>query len=177
MSIRQLVTGNDEQGNAIFLADQVVNPVEGALLPGFKSFELWSTKNGSVVPHKGELNKVENYFPEVNGSVFRVITFPAQVNGQSPFNFSEEAVGEMKTKLPGLMDHLEPENPSMHTTNTIDYGIVISGELYLELDNGEERLLKAGDCVVQNGTRHAWVNKSNAPATMAFILLGVNRES
>ncbi len=177
MNIRQFVTGNDKQGNAIFMANNDVIPVEGDLLPGFKTFELWSTKNGSVVPHKGELNQVDNYFPEVNGSVFRVITFPAQVNGQSPFNFSEEAVAEMQTKLPGLIEHLEPENPGMHTTNSIDYGIVISGEIYLELDNGEERLLTTGNCVVQNGTRHAWVNKSNKPATMAFILLGVNRES
>ena len=177
MSVRQIVTGNDEQGNAIFLADHEVNPIEGALLPGFKTFELWSTKKNSVVPHKGGLNNVDYYFPELNGSVFRIISFPPQISEQSPFNFSPEAVQEIQNKLPGLMEHLEPENPGMHTTNSIDYGIVLKGEICLELDNDQERLLRAGDSVVQNGTRHAWVNKSQEPAMMAFILIGVNREA
>ena len=65
-------------------------------------------------------------------------------------------------KLPGLIDVLEPNHPGMHTTDTVDFDIVISGEVYLELDDGEEVLLKAGDCVVQNGTRHAWHNRASA---------------
>ena len=76
---------------------------------------------------------------------------------------------------PGFVEHLELDNPGMHTTDSVDYGIVIAGEVYLELDNGEERLLTAGDCVVQNGTRHAWINRSGKPVTMAFILLGADR--
>ncbi|KGJ86578.1 cupin domain-containing protein [Colwellia psychrerythraea] len=174
MNIRQIVTGHDEQGNSIFLSESDVSPVQGSLLLGFKSFELWSTKKDSVVPHKGELNNVNNYFPETGGSICRVITFPPQE--ESSFNFSPEAIAETKELFPGLIEHLDPTSPGMHTTNSIDYGIVLRGEIYLELDNGEERLLTPGSCVVQNGTRHAWVNKSKQPATMAFILLGVNRE-
>lgn len=175
MKVQQVVTGNDKQGNSIFLSENTdVTPVQCSLLPGFKSFELWSTKKDSVVPHKGDLNKVEHYFPEKSGSIFRVITFPPQ--GESSYNFSPEAVAETKSLFPGLIEHLDPTSPGMHTTDSIDYGIVLDGEIYLELDNDEERLLTAGSCVVQNGTRHAWVNKSDKPATMAFILLGVNRE-
>jgi hypothetical protein len=175
MNIQQIVTGNDDQGNSIFLSETSdVTPVQGSLLPGFKSFELWSTKKDSVVPHKEDLNNVEHYFPETNASIFRVITFPPQA--ESSFDFSPEAVEETKSLFPGLIEHLDPTSPGMHTTNSIDYGIVLDGEIFLELDNGEERLLTVGSCVVQNGTRHAWVNKSDKPATMAFILLGVNRE-
>lgn len=177
MNIRQIITGNDDEGNAIFLADQNVNPIEGSLVPGYQSFELWSTKVNRTVPHKGELAKVDNYFPNINDSVFRVITLPPQIDGKTPFNFSPEAIAETKAILPGLIEHLDLTSPGMHTTDSIDYGIVLKGEIYLELDNGAERLLTAGDCIVQNGTRHSWVNKSSEPTIMAFVLLGAKRES
>ena len=64
----------------------------------------------------------------------------------------------------------------MHTTDTIDYGIVLSGEIWLEVDDGEETRLRQHDVVIQNGTRHAWRNKSSAPATAAFVLIGVERK-
>ncbi|MEU6548978.1 cupin domain-containing protein [Streptomyces sp. NPDC046915] len=60
----------------------------------------------------------------------------------------------------------------MHTTPTVDYGIVIEGEIVLELDGGRLTPLTAGDIVIQNGTRHAWRNHSDRPATMAFVLVG-----
>ncbi len=65
------------------------------------------------------------------------------------------AFGELQEKLPGLAEVIEPMNPGMHTTDTVDFDVILSGEVYLELDDGAEVLLKAGDCVVQNGTRHA----------------------
>ncbi len=65
---------------------------------------------------------------------------------------------------------MEPDNPGMHTTRTIDYGIILSGEIDLELDEGEVHLA-AGDVVVQRGTRHAWRNRSEEPCRVAFILI------
>jgi len=62
----------------------------------------------------------------------------------------------------------------MHTTPTVDYGIVLDGEIWLELDN-ETVHLKRHDIVIQNGTRHAWRNKGTAPATLAFVLIGATR--
>lgn len=64
---------------------------------------------------------------------------------------------------------------NMHTTDSIDYGVVISGEVYLELDDGVEVLLKPEDCVVQNGTRHAWRNRGSVPCLMAFVMIGATR--
>ena len=69
----------------------------------------------------------------------------------------------------------EDDNPGMHTTETIDYGFVLKGELTLELDDGVKKVLRAGDAYVQNGTRHAWHNQTDAPAVLGVIMLGAER--
>ena len=63
----------------------------------------------------------------------------------------------------------------MHTTDTVDFDVIVSGEVYLELDDAAEVLLKKGDCVVQNGTRHAWRNRSRQPCVIAVTLVGAER--
>lgn len=68
------------------------------------------------------------------------------------------------------------DNPGMHTSDSIDYDVVMEGEIHLELDDGESKKLSRGDVVVQNGTRHAWRNKSDKPATMLFVLVGAHRK-
>jgi quercetin dioxygenase-like cupin family protein len=83
---------------------------------------------------------------------------------------------EYGQKLPGLAERFEIESPGMHTTDTIDYDIVLEGEITLELDDGESRALKTGDIVVQHGTRHAWRNQSQKPATLMFVLIGADRK-
>lgn len=74
-----------------------------------------------------------------------------------------------------MASHTEPDSPGMHTTATIDYEYVVSGEIDLELDDGAEVHLRAGDTVVQNGTRHAWRNRGTAPCVIVVILIGANR--
>ena len=86
----------------------------------------------------------------------------------------EAAIKEIEEKLPGMLAHFEPGDPAMHTTDTIDYEYIISGEIWLELDNGEKVHLKAGDTVVQNGTRHAWRNRSTESCQMVICMIGVN---
>jgi len=81
----------------------------------------------------------------------------------------------LQEKLPGLAEVIEPMNPGMHTTDTVDFDVVLSGEVYLELDDGAEVFLKPGDCVVQNGTRHAWHNRSSQNCVIAVALLGAER--
>ena len=68
----------------------------------------------------------------------------------------------------------EPDDPGMHTTDTVDFDYVVSGEVYLELDDGAEVLLKPGDCVVQNGTRHRWNNRSDEPCVVAVCIVGAS---
>jgi quercetin dioxygenase-like cupin family protein len=86
------------------------------------------------------------------------------------------AVEELRQKLPGMMEVLEMDHPGMHTTDTVDFDVVISGEVYLELDDGAEVLLTAGDCVIQNGTRHAWHNRSSEKCVVAVTLVGAERK-
>ena len=86
-------------------------------------------------------------------------------------------VADERKRLPGLAERFEPESPGMHTTDTVDYGILMEGEISLELDDGEIVALKPGDIVVQNGTRHAWRNGGSRPATLIFVLVGARRSN
>ena len=175
MSFRQFVTGHDAEGNAVFISDGVAASTQVAMIPGYKTYELWSTSGLRQVPHDGTHPGVPSYFPDTDGAVFRVIVLPPASGDETEVDLSEEAVQELTTKLPGFIEHLELDSPGMHTTDSVDFGIVLDGEIHLELDNGEERRLEKGDCVVQNGTRHAWRNRSGQPTTMAFVLLGAKR--
>jgi hypothetical protein len=85
------------------------------------------------------------------------------------------AFAEIQAKLPGMVEILEPMHPGMHTTETVDFDVVLSGEVYPEFDDSSEVLLKAGDCVVQNGTRHAWQNRSAKDCGLAVALIGAQR--
>jgi mannose-6-phosphate isomerase-like protein (cupin superfamily) len=87
----------------------------------------------------------------------------------------DEALAEIQRKLPGLIDVLEPGSAGMHRTDTVDFNLIVSGEVWLELDDGAEVLLKAGDCVVQNGARHRWRNPSSEPCVMAVAQIGAAR--
>jgi uncharacterized cupin superfamily protein len=91
-------------------------------------------------------------------------------------DFDPAAFGaEFAANAPGLAERFEMDHPGMHTTDSIDYDVVLEGELVLELDDGKEVTLRAHDVVVQNGTRHAWRNRSDKPAKMLFVLLGAPR--
>ena len=82
---------------------------------------------------------------------------------------------EYNAKVPGLGHAHEQDAHGMHTTDTVDYVIVVAGEVWLELDDGQEVLVKAGDCVIQNGTRHAWRNRADVPCVMAAVMIGAER--
>jgi hypothetical protein len=86
----------------------------------------------------------------------------------------ERALAEMLEFLPGLIESFEKEDPAMHCTPTLDYGVLLEGELWLELDDGEQRLLQVGDVIIQQSTRHAWRNRSSRPAKALFFMLGLN---
>jgi len=176
MAVRLLATGHNKEGKATVLSDRRIEPVSIALAPGFETHELWSTRGERAVPHVGDLPGVPNYFPDRNGTVFRVAVIPPSADGLLATDLDmDAALAEAQAKLPGLIEHLEPGANGMHTTDSVDYGIVLEGEVCLELDDGVEVKLEAGACLVQNGTRHAWRNRSGKPCVMAFVLLGAER--
>lgn len=83
------------------------------------------------------------------------------------------AAGEEERRvLPGLAELFDPARPGFHATPTIDQAILLQGEIWLELDEGQETLVRAGDVVIQNGTPHAWHNRTDKPAIIAAFMLG-----
>lgn len=86
-------------------------------------------------------------------------------------------IEELEDKLPGVMAVNELDDPGMHTTDTVDMEIVLSGEIVLELDGCAETTLHAGDVNIQNGTRHRWHNRGDIPAVMAVAMIGGSRRA
>jgi quercetin dioxygenase-like cupin family protein len=82
------------------------------------------------------------------------------------------ALEDTERKLPGLLAYLDPTDPGMHTTDTIDFEVVLEGTVVLELDDGAEVTLHPGDTVVQNGTRHRWHNAGDSTARVAVFMCG-----
>lgn len=179
MHIKRIVTGHDAEGKAVFVSESAA-PRAATFnnIPGHAFAQIWSTGAGAGLP-AGNVDPTlahASLVPEPGGTSFLIVTFPPDAVMQAP-GFDPAAAGaELAGALPGLIDCFEPDSPGMHTTNSVDYGIVLDGEVWLELDGGQEKLLHQGDTVIQNGTRHAWRNKSSRPATLAFILIGAERK-
>jgi mannose-6-phosphate isomerase-like protein (cupin superfamily) len=177
MQIRRVVTGQQTDGKSVFVIDEVVEPITTQLMPGTEFHNVWSTDTPVKLPTDGTPPGSHGYFPPSSGFRFGYFTLgPSTVTTPEDLDIGA-AFSELQEKLPGMTDVLERENPGMHTTDTIDYDIVISGEVWLELDDGQEVRLEPGDCVVQNGTRHAWHNRSDQPVTLAVVLIGAIRDS
>ncbi len=171
--MRRVVTGHDGNGKSVVISDgPIPRSREFTSLPGRVSRLPWATDPGEPVSRTGEdpTPKVTSYLPAPGGTRFIVLTFQPDSAfadpGFDPVLFGQEALADS----PGLVELFEPDG--MHTTPTVDYGIVLQGEIVLELDNGHCTQLSAGDIVIQNGTRHAWRNRSDQPVTMAFVLIG-----
>jgi mannose-6-phosphate isomerase-like protein (cupin superfamily) len=175
MNIRCVVTGETASGTSVFVRDTDVEPIALSALPGFEFHRLWGVDAAPQLPADGSATVPASYLPAANGFRFGFFTIPANSEQPAaPVNIFA-VLAEMQQKLPGFVEVFEPANPGMHTTDTVDFDVVVSGECWLELDNGAEVLLKPGDCVVQNGTRHAWRNRSSLPCVIAVTLLGANR--
>jgi len=181
-SIRRVVTGHNNEGKAVFINDgEPARSVTFDALSGLEFYELWATEDTPSIPvaQDDPTLQMSSFVPASTGSRFRIVRFPSGLELEKMIEAGFDPVAfrqEYAAKIPGLAETHELDNPGMHTTDTIDYGIVISGEIYLELDDGKEVHLKAGDCIVQNGTRHGWRNRSNEGCLVAFIMIGAKRK-
>ena len=140
LNIRRVVTGHDAQGRAKVLIDEQVKNVFSPR-PGAAYSVIWSSE-GFPVDNDGSEDPSEKKIGTTieNGTVFRVVSFG-----------------------PGV-------SPRKHRTDSVDYAVVMSGEIDMELD-GETVHLKAGDVLVQRGTIHNWVNNGSVPCVIAFTLV------
>jgi hypothetical protein len=172
---RRVVTGHDEDGCAVILFDG--HPPKTLFVPASPAelFELWNTNAAPVPIHAAEREPTERPIqlsPRSLGTVFRFTDFhPSVLHAGMDIDrrlaaTSFAAVGEAgySTWKSGAA------HPLMHRTATVDYGIVIEGEIYLVLDRSET-LLRAGDVVIQRGTNHAWDNRGSTICRMAFVLI------
>ncbi|HSR69868.1 MAG TPA: cupin domain-containing protein [Acidobacteriota bacterium] len=143
---------------------------------GVELVELWATDETPEVPRENgdPVLEMASFTPGLNGSRFRLVKFPPATEGAELD--AQAVLQEVEEKAPGEWN-FEEDAPGMHTTDTVDYGVVISGEISLVLDDGAALSLKQGDCVVQNGTRHAWNNTGSEPCWMAFVMIGAQRRS
>ncbi len=175
MDVRRVVTGHDANGKAVFVGDERVAPVTLGLLPGSEFHQLWGSDEPASFPDDGTRPSAPRYFPSVGGFRFAFFTVPPDAGGGLPEGLDiEAAFAEFNQKLPGMADYLEPDEPGMHTTATIDYGVVLSGQATLELDDGATVVLDPGDTYIQNGTRHRWSNQGDVPAVLAIALIGAH---
>ena len=140
LKIRRVVTGHDDQGRAKVIVDETTTNVMSQR-PGAQYSVIWSTE-GFPLSNDGSDDPSNKKIGTTlaNGTVFRIVSF-----------------------APGV-------SPRNHRTDSIDYAVVISGEIDMELDIGSVHL-KAGDVLVQRGTIHNWVNKGSAPCVIAFTLV------
>jgi mannose-6-phosphate isomerase-like protein (cupin superfamily) len=175
MDIRCVVTGQTSSGKSVIVRDTFVKPLTLSLLPGYEFHRLWGSDSTPQLPSDGTPTPQPGYFPPGGGFRFAFFTIPPHTTSSPGEINLASALEEIHQKLPGMMQVLELDHPGMHTTDTVDFDVVVAGEVYLELDDGAEVLLKAGSCVIQNGTRHAWHNRSAENCVICVALVGAVR--
>lgn len=170
MPTRRIVTAINEDGKSYVLLD---GPTPGHVEIGPIVFdELWTTDSSPPeLAGAGDPADVDRAVlePPAGGVKWRVVTFPPE-GALDMAALSPEALAEIAERYDGGDAHDDPDDIAWHRTDSIDFGVVLSGEIDLELDAGEVHLT-AGDCVVQRGTRHAWRNRGSEPCMVSFVLV------
>lgn len=169
-TIRRIVTGHDKNGNSIITHDDdVPNVIEVNGWPGLFVSELWVTGEMPInnMGTTDQAARPMRHDPTPNGTIFRVVEIPPESSLKGID--TQAAFAHM-----GSHNKPRPEDSAkhatMHKTNSVDYLIVSSGEMWMVMEEGET-LLKTGDCIVQRGTNHAWVNKGDKPCVLVAVLV------
>src|SRR5437879_11328303 len=147
MDIHCVVTGQNESGKSVIVRHTPVKPVSLALLPGYEFHRLWGSDSVPELPSDGTPPAQPRYFPPKGGFRFAFFTIPPDSTARVDQIDIASALEEIQQKLPGMMEVLEPANQAMHTTDTVDVDVIVSGEVYLALADGAAGRLKAGDCL------------------------------
>lgn len=172
---RVVVTGNNAAGRSCVVfagPPHRVRTVEER--PGYRVSNLW-TVVGAPAPlgDPDRIIEVQGVSPPASGNVIRIIDYPPEPKDPAALTKMFDAIS---SKLfPDSRKHrAEGTHPGMHTTETIDYAIVLHGEIYAVMEE-EEILMRAGDVLIQRGTAHAWSNRSNDFARLCIVLIDGKR--
>jgi quercetin dioxygenase-like cupin family protein len=173
--IRRVITGHDANGKAIVLEDRDAPAVRtNPNRPGHISTDLWKTSASPVILRAEEADPTAGpkvIHPPPHGTVFRISEIGPEteaIRNMDPEKAKEvfKAMGAENASTFGQ----NKRHPFMHRTETVDYAVVLEGEVVMLLDEDEVHL-KAGDVVIQRGTNHAWSNRSSKPVKMLYVLV------
>jgi hypothetical protein len=172
---KRVVTGHDHDGRAVIVSDAPPTGVHQVGGPGGPTFvEVWSTLEAPAVIERQASEPRESGLvlaPPKRGTRLRVIDFPPETEASR--RMMEVRAAAAFTEMGGAdaaSAGAGAPHPLMHRTQTVDYGIVLQGELTLVLDRGEATV-RAGDIIIQQGTNHAWANRSGETCRVAFVLI------
>lgn len=170
MKMRRVITGHDENGKSIVVLDGPPARSIGEDVGGL--FELWNT-DGNMINTTDKIDRADSEIilsPPSNGSKFRYFQINPTPEGV-PMNVMQDMAAEAFEKIGASHHRVDTtKHPAMHKTDTIDYIILLKGDVTLILDQ-EEVDIKPFDVVVQRGTNHAWVNNGSEPALLIAILI------
>jgi hypothetical protein len=179
MGTRRVVTGLDGAGRAVVLADEVVEVSSLSWHPPELEagvVKVWGANAPVTVPSTEVRCEWDPVFPPASGFRFEIYAvLPDSERESLEPPPAEEMVAEIDSTFPGLREHMGAGG--MHATDSVDIGIVLNGEIVLVLEDGGETVLRAGDTFVQQGTRHAWSNRSDEVVSMAIVLIGATRST
>jgi mannose-6-phosphate isomerase-like protein (cupin superfamily) len=169
--IRRVVTGHKGGKSVILMDGTASNVKEMASMPGLALTDLWETI-GAPASNAGNDDAVTrpvHLEPPKNGTILRIVEFPPDSAWRNKADAKEafNSIGAGHAKDKGSAD------PMMHKTSTVDYIIILKGEIYAIMDEGET-LLKPGDILVQRGTNHSWSVRGNEPCILAAVLVSAN---
>ena len=172
MKLRRVMTGHDATGKAIFTSDAALEGIEVSLLPGLELHTLWAALPAPSCSADPDSAAAMSWFPPLGGVRFFHMVLPPQGGELAPPQDATTAAAEMEARLPGLLGTMEPDDPGMHRSHTVDCLFVLAGNPVLELDDGAEVSLAPGATIVQRGTRHRWHNRGAEPVRMVGVLIG-----
>ncbi|HWI31806.1 MAG TPA: cupin domain-containing protein [Microbacterium sp.] len=174
--VRRVVTGHDDQGRAIILSDgPAPNTYDSTSIPGFGAAVAWHTPPGDI-DHvtdddpAGAESQIPA-FPAEGETILRVADFPPDSV------YPDDAESVIFSEIDGREaadaagEHSGGRHFWFHRTDSLDYAVVLSGEITLLVDEGEATL-RPGDVVIQRATSHAWSNRSERAARVLFVLIG-----
>jgi mannose-6-phosphate isomerase-like protein (cupin superfamily) len=167
--VRRVLTGHDSEGSSTIISDGLApNMKEIGAGSGLAITELWETSAApaSNAGHSDAGNRAVRLEPPKNGTVFRIVEFPPDTQWQNRADSRKWA----EALEAGHVPDRGSSDPMMHKTNTVDYIVVLKGEMYAILDKGET-LLRPGDVFVQRGTNHSWSVRSSEPCVIAVVLV------
>lgn len=169
--IRRVVTGHDANGRSCFVMDGAAPHVRCRSPGSTIVTEFWRTDSAPADNTGAEDPTIGPYsLTPGAGSVFRIIVYPPDSQRLAALAHERAEMHDDGSGRAQALDKGNPRHPGFHKTDTVDYAIVLSGEIWALMDEGET-LLKQGDVLVQRGTNHAWSNRTEEPAVLAFVLI------